>query len=208
MSKRDLLAQSKVILGKFPNAHCYTKRMTEHLLSSNNIKGIPIIILRPSILGAALNEPVPGWTDTTSFMHGVTLLVGLGILTQIPCKQDAFVDIIPVDYVVKQILISIPYLAKSNRESGGKTNFFITSCSTSSQNSLQWREFFDYMTRYQNMFPYEKRAGPAQITLHPTQQAYQFAYKYKAKYPTEALYYVTRVFGSKQYSNDVKEMRI
>ena len=157
MSKRDLLAQSKVILGKFPNAHCYTKRMTEHLLSSNNIKGIPIIILRPSILGAALNEPVPGWTDTTSFMHGVTLLVGLGILTQIPCKQDAFVDIIPVDYVVKQILISIPYLAKSNRESGGKTNFFITSCSTSSQNSLQWREFFDYMTRYQNMFPYEKQ---------------------------------------------------
>ena len=132
MSKRDLLAQSNVIIGKFPNAHCYTKRMTEHLLSSNNIKGIPIVILRPSILGAALNEPVPGWIDTTSFMAGVTLLVGHGILTQIPCKQDAFVDIIPVDYVVKQIFLSIPFLVKSHRESGGKNNFFITSCSTSS----------------------------------------------------------------------------
>ena len=81
MSKRDLLAQSNVIIRKFPNAHCFTKRMTEHLLSSNNIKGIPIVILRPSILGAALNEPVPGWIDTTSFMAGVTLLVGHGILT-------------------------------------------------------------------------------------------------------------------------------
>ena len=86
MSKRDLFAQQKIILGKFPNAHCYTKRMTEHLLQSNNDKGIPIVIMRPSILGAALNEPVPGWTDTTNFISGITLIVGLGILTQMPCK--------------------------------------------------------------------------------------------------------------------------
>ena len=81
MSKRDLIAQQKIILGKFPNAHCYTKRMTEHLLQSNNEKRIPIIILRPSILGAALSEPVPGWVDTTNFMSGITLIIGLGILT-------------------------------------------------------------------------------------------------------------------------------
>ena len=81
MSKRVLFENQKTILGSFPNAHCFSKRMTEHLLQSNNSKGIPLIILRPSIMGAALSEPVPGWTDTANFLSGVTLLIGLGILT-------------------------------------------------------------------------------------------------------------------------------
>ena len=65
-----------------------------------------------------------------------------------PCKQEAFADIIPVDSVTKQILVSIPYLVKSYRQSGGQINFFITSCSSSSLNPLQWKSFFDYMTQY------------------------------------------------------------
>jgi len=81
LGRRDLDMMEKQILGKFPNAHCYSKRMTEHLLLANNTRGIPIIIMRPSILTAALDEPVKGWTDTVNFMSGVTQLVGLGILT-------------------------------------------------------------------------------------------------------------------------------
>ena len=81
MGRRDLDMMEKQILGKFPNAHCYSKRMTEHLLLANNTQGIPIIIMRPSILTAALDEPVKGWTDTVNFMSGITQLVGLGILT-------------------------------------------------------------------------------------------------------------------------------
>ena len=57
------------------------------------------------------------------------------------------------------------------------------------------------------MFPYNKRAGPASLTLHSTESSYQFGYKFKSKYPTNALYYATRVFGSKQYSEDVKQMK-
>lgn len=57
------------------------------------------------------------------------------------------------------------------------------------------------------MWPYEKRVGPAKVTLHPTESSYQFAYKMKSKYPTNALYYATRVIGSKQYASDVKEMK-
>ena len=117
MNKRDMVLQQKIILGNFPNAHCYSKRMTEHLLMSNNTQGIPIIIVRPSIIGAALSEPVPGWLDSISFMSGITLIVGLGILTQIPCKDDSFVDIVPVDSVTKQILVSIPYYVQTYRQS-------------------------------------------------------------------------------------------
>ena len=36
MGRRDLDMMTKQILGKFPNAHCYSKRMTEHLLLANN----------------------------------------------------------------------------------------------------------------------------------------------------------------------------
>ena len=139
--------------------------------------------MRPSILTAALDEPVMGWTDTVNFMSGITQLIGLGILTQMPCKQDAFVDIVPVDVVTKQMLVSIPYYIQVYRESKNQQHFFITSCSTSSLNPIQWRSFFDYMIQYQHMFPYDKRAGPAQLTLHETEAQYQLAYKMKSKYP-------------------------
>ena len=148
MGKGDLFAKQKEILGAFPNPYCYTKRMTEHLLQSNNEQGIPIVILRPSVVGAALSEPMPGWTDTTKFLGGITLTVGLGIGKSMPCKEDALINIVPVDMVARQILVSVPYLIKNHKESNGKEDVFITSCSSSSLNPIKFRDFFDYMTEY------------------------------------------------------------
>jgi len=63
------------------------------------------------------------------------------------------------------------------------------------------------MTQYQNNFPYEKRAGPAQITLHPTDAQYQLAYKMKSKYPTQAMYMVSKVFSSSQGKADAAALK-
>lgn len=57
------------------------------------------------------------------------------------------------------------------------------------------------------MFPYTNRVGVAKLNIHATEAAFKFSYKYKSKLPTEALYYVTRVFGSKKFKADVVELR-
>ena len=64
----------------FPDAYVYSKRMAEELLHRMNISSdkapIPMVILRPSIIGASSTEPMPGWTDTQGILSGLALAVG------------------------------------------------------------------------------------------------------------------------------------
>lgn len=101
MSQRDIMDQRKQILGEFPDAYCYSKRMAEELLIRLNTSKIPLVILRPSIIGTAAFEPLPGWTDSTGLLQGAALIVGLGILRDIPGDSSHMADIVPVDCVCR-----------------------------------------------------------------------------------------------------------
>lgn len=85
----------------FPNAYSFTKRMAEHLLINENKKGIAISFVRPSIIGAAAEEPCIGWTDTLGLISGASVLIGLGILKDMTGNENLLCDVIPVDYVGK-----------------------------------------------------------------------------------------------------------
>lgn len=68
-----------------------------------------MLIVRPSIVSASASEPFPGWTDTVGLLSGMTLAVGLGVMKDMPGNPDSFLDIIPVDYVARQLLVAIPF---------------------------------------------------------------------------------------------------
>ena len=140
--------------------------MAEELLLRMNQNRVPLLILRPSIIGASLSEPTPGWTDNTSLLNGVTLLVGLGIMRDLRGIPGAFLDVVPVDLVVKQILQSIVNLAVQYRESAGQKNVLVSHASTSALNPVTLKAFFRDLAEYQNKFPYEKRAGKAHFVVH------------------------------------------
>ena len=108
MDKRDLEHYEKSLLGNFPNTYTFTKRMAEHLLDQMNGKRIPLSIVRPSIIGASLEEPFPGWTDSITLAGGIYLVAGLGILRELPGDQNMIGDQVPVDIVANQILLTIP----------------------------------------------------------------------------------------------------
>jgi fatty acyl-CoA reductase len=74
--------------------------MAEHILVENNHKKIPLLLLRPSIISASLEEPVPGWTDSIGIIGGIYMLLGLGILRELPCDENNIGDQVPVDIVV------------------------------------------------------------------------------------------------------------
>ena len=50
------------------------------------------MIIRPSIISASLEEPVPGWTDSIGLMGGIYLIAGLGIMRDIPCDENNIGD--------------------------------------------------------------------------------------------------------------------
>ena len=79
-------------MGKFPNTYVFTKRMAEHLLVENNKRKLPMLILRPSIISASLEEPFPGWTDSIGLIGGIYLLAGLGLLRELPGNPNNIGD--------------------------------------------------------------------------------------------------------------------
>lgn len=81
---RELKEKQSEIIGNFPDAYHYSKRMTEELMRHfNKDQNLPLCFIRPSIVATAANEPLPGWTDSTGLMQGTGLLVGLGIFRDI-----------------------------------------------------------------------------------------------------------------------------
>ncbi len=100
MSVVDISKNQGQLIHNFPNNYVYSKRMAEHILVENNHKRIPLLILRPSIISASLEEPVPGWTDSIGIIGGIYMLLGLGILRELPCDENNIGDQVPVDIVV------------------------------------------------------------------------------------------------------------
>lgn len=80
--------------------------MAERTVKKIRPAHLPCVILRPSIIAAAIREPLPGWTDTLSAAGGLSLAGGSGVLRYVYGKEDNIADIIPVDYVSNAILVS------------------------------------------------------------------------------------------------------
>ena len=102
MNLHDIETLQEEVVKPLPNSYCFTKRLAEHLLVEHNNanKRIPLLIMRPSIFGAAFEEPVPGWTDSIGMVGGIIMAAGLGILHELPGNKNNIGDIIPVDFVV------------------------------------------------------------------------------------------------------------
>eukprot|EP01064_Diplonema_japonicum_P020741 TRINITY_DN30320_c0_g1_i1.p1 TRINITY_DN30320_c0_g1~~TRINITY_DN30320_c0_g1_i1.p1 ORF type:complete len:558 (+),score=168.63 TRINITY_DN30320_c0_g1_i1:58-1731(+) len=113
----DLVKDTPAILKKygFPNTYTLTKSMSEHLL--NSYRGsVPLTIVRPAIIGSALQEPFPGWVDTLSASGALFLTAGFGIVQEVHANPNCLADIIPVDYVVKGTLLAGAKVARETRQ--------------------------------------------------------------------------------------------
>ncbi|KAL9643588.1 hypothetical protein ABK040_010201 [Willaertia magna] len=159
----------------FINTYTLTKHIAEKLLIYN--KGnIPICIIRPSIVGAALNEPFPGWIDSISAGAAVYLFIGLGVLRVIPGRYDAISDQIPVDYVVNCILVGISDVLTNNNKllnrlndndnngsNSGNGIVKIYHAGTSLMNPGHWKITADSVIGYWQKSPSSKRIRPELI---------------------------------------------
>ncbi|XP_043604095.1 fatty acyl-CoA reductase 1-like [Bombus pyrosoma] len=83
----------------YPNTYTFSKNLAEQIVASKS-KHLPLAIVRPSIIGASLVEPCPGWQQNLSAFTGTFLLIGKGCATAIRGKRDARLDVMSVDFVV------------------------------------------------------------------------------------------------------------
>ncbi|MFZ9630248.1 MAG: HAD-IB family phosphatase [Ilumatobacteraceae bacterium] len=87
----------------WPDAYAFTKALGEQALTETK-KGVPVSIVRPSIIESALAEPFPGWIRGFRMAEPVILSYARGLLKEFPGVPEGTVDVIPVDLVVAAII--------------------------------------------------------------------------------------------------------
>ncbi|XP_043603765.1 fatty acyl-CoA reductase 1-like [Bombus pyrosoma] len=103
LDKTSINETEKMILKTYPNTYTFSKNLAEQIVASK-CKDLPVGIVRPSIIGASLEGPCPGWLENISAITGVILLVSKGCVTAILARRDARLDLVPIDFVVDTII--------------------------------------------------------------------------------------------------------
>jgi fatty acyl-CoA reductase len=108
--RADWVEARMVELGKaraqslgWPDAYAYSKALGEWALLESR-GDVPVSIVRPSIIEAALAEPEPGWTRGFRMADPVIISYAKGLLREFPGIPEGVIDVIPVDLVVAAIL--------------------------------------------------------------------------------------------------------
>ena len=125
------------LLEKCPNVYACTKAVSEFMLKKEG-SDIPLAIIRPSIVTAASEEPIPGWIDNLNGPTGVIAGVAKGILRTIYANPDVVADLIPVDFVVNLMIVSAYYTAEHHK------SLIIFNCCTGQLKPLTWGQFRDH----------------------------------------------------------------
>ncbi|CAB3259935.1 unnamed protein product [Arctia plantaginis] len=116
----------KRFLKSLPNTYTFTKGLAENYVLDHH-GNIPTVIVRPSIVSAALREPLEGWIDNWFGATGMIVSTVKGANRVILGHPENVLDLIPVDYVVNVIIVA----ASQCRE-----KLTVYNCCTSSCNPL------------------------------------------------------------------------
>ncbi|XP_014478672.1 PREDICTED: fatty acyl-CoA reductase 1-like isoform X2 [Dinoponera quadriceps] len=92
-------------IGNMPNTYVFTKKLAEQVISDYS-ESLPCVLLRPSIVISTMEDPVKGWLDNFNGPIGTLIGGGKGILRVFYADPTVVSDFIPVDLIVKLMIIT------------------------------------------------------------------------------------------------------
>nr|KAG5688295.1 hypothetical protein BaRGS_017680 [Batillaria attramentaria] len=125
---------TKKLLKDKPNTYTYTKQLAEWVLLTEGA-GLPVAIVRPSIVGATWKEPFPGWIDNYNGPSGLYIATGKGILRSMKGESSAVADIVPVDIPINLMITVAWYTAIARPR-----QLMVYHATTSKLNPFTWGE--------------------------------------------------------------------
>ncbi|GJQ78025.1 hypothetical protein Trydic_g2373 [Trypoxylus dichotomus] len=126
------------LLKNSPNTYAYTKCLTEDLVKEFS-KKIPIAIARPSIVIAAVKEPIPGWVDNLNGPTGILVGAGKGVIRTMHCNASLDADIVPVDIVINRLIV----IAKELGQRKDLERPLVYNLTNDAQNPITWGRALD-----------------------------------------------------------------
>ncbi|KAL3078001.1 hypothetical protein niasHS_012943 [Heterodera schachtii] len=151
MSDEMVEAIEDKLLEDRPNTYTFAKAMAENQLSKS-AKDLPVIIARPSIIGAIWQEPLPGWIDNLNGPTGIFASVGKGLLTDMCGDMKSVADIIPVDIVANMLIVA----AACRSQMGQCKEIPVFHCTSGQLNPLTWERIVVYCEQFFIAFPFDE----------------------------------------------------
>lgn len=137
-----------------PSSYHYTKSLAENLVAQvGNV--LPLCIVRPSIITAAMKEPIPGWIDNYNGPTGFLVVNGKGVLRTMHADVNKICDLIPVDIVVNTC-ISAAWLTAFLRPS----SVIVVNCTSGPLNPITWGDI--------------KRLSHPLLIKHPSMELFRY----------------------------------
>jgi thioester reductase-like protein len=87
----------------WPNTYTFTKSVAESLIAKHGA-GLPIAIVRPSIVETSTHDPFEGWNEGVNTSAPISYLLGT-FFRQMPTNSRKCLDIIPVDLVCRGMVL-------------------------------------------------------------------------------------------------------
>ncbi len=134
------------------------------MLSKLRPKGFPLTIVRPSIVGASLSEPIPGWIDSIVASAAIYFFSGLGLIKTLYGDENLIGDQIPVDTVVNFILVAAAFNACKEQE--------VYHVSSSASNPVSWKFAKDIVVEYWNKNRTEQRIANCRVSFEKNKRLY------------------------------------
>jgi len=183
---------AKTLMGKCPNTYSYTKAFAEKLLQQEHGR-IPVAIIRPSIVTAALKEPIPGWIDNRNGPTGLIAGASAGLLRVTRVNEDLVGDIIPVDFSTNLMIAAGWHTAIT------KPQEIVTySCSTSHQNPITWKQFRLYATEALMANPTKDMLWYPNFTCQSNYISHECIALFLHYIPAYTLDFIARILGKPQ----------
>ncbi|EFO89929.1 hypothetical protein GCK72_023845 [Caenorhabditis remanei] len=196
MDDETLTKITPKVLGLRPNTYTLTKALAESTIESE-AKDIPVIIIRPSIVGAMWQGPLPGWTDNINGPTGIFTAVGRGVLTNMCGSSESKADIIPVDVVANMIIA-----AASHRVSINPTEIPVIHCSSGEINPLYWGYIVVFLEQFYKKYPMEQCFSVPSTYFHKSRTLFLLSYYIKHHIPAAISDISARFVGKRK--NNVK----
>jgi hypothetical protein len=190
----ELELKEKDIIGRFPNTYTYTKNIGEKLLKKHR-ENLPLVIVRPSIIGAAAYEPFVGWVDSVSAATAVYLAGCLGMLRDLNGIVDYIGDQIPVDFCSNLIIASTADIMNKN-------DLIIYHSASSSRNPITWIQTIRYFWPYVARNRFEKRILAPYFDMYQIPFLFKSSFFIKRMLPAKAYSLVAKVIGNEQMKKD------
>jgi len=190
----------KLIRG-YPNTYTFTKSLTEHLLAQRR-EQVPLLIFRPSIIGASYKEPSPGWLDVISAASSLYLTAGVGVMKFVLARRpDSIGDQVPADTVVNALIAATADIANC------RDRMLVCQCGTSANKPLTWA--FVRKT----ILPYLVRRPPRRVFSKPdfnfvtSDTLYHVLYFLQYRVPVETFSAYATLFGTEKQRKQAETWR-